>query len=107
DLHLDVTRLVHEFLEIELAVAERLQGLGLAGGVGARQAVAVAHQPHAAPPAPRDGLEDHGVADLAAQAWGFLDGPERPPAAGNHRGARLLGDSPRLRLVAHEPDRLG
>src|ERR1700730_8489683 len=105
-LHLDVTRLLHELLEVELRGAEGLGGLGLAGGEGLGQHVARADDAHATAAAPRGRLDDHGIADGIGQRLRLVHALERPFAAGDHGSARLLGHRAGLGFVAHQADRL-
>ncbi len=107
--HLDLH--VAGFLDIPLAVhlggAEGRRRLGLAGGEGLGHAFTLADDAHApATPAGRR-LEDDGVADAVGDLLGLPGVAQGPLAAWHHRDSRLLGDLPRLDLVAHEPDGLG
>ena len=69
-LHLDMARPVEIAFEIDGIVAERGLRLGLRQRQHVAQFVRVARQLHAAPAAPRGGLQQHGIADRAGGILG-------------------------------------
>src|SRR5690606_32019789 len=106
DLH--VARVLQELLHVDHVVAERGLGFLLGGGDGVGQRGLGVDHAHAAPAAAAGRLDDHRVADLAADAQVLLDVvAERPAAAGHARHAGLLQRADRLDLVAHQADGVG
>src|SRR5437016_10031455 len=105
-LHLDVTRLLDVLLAIDFRRAERCASLRLTGGERLCGGGALAHDSHAAAAATGRRLEDDGIAGLVGDLERLRLTLERQLAAGHDRHARLLGDDPRLRLVAHQADGL-
>src|SRR5438067_13492266 len=101
-LHLDVTRLLDVLLAIDFRRAERCASLRLTGGERLCGGGALAHDSHAAAAATGRRLEDDGIAGLVGDLERVRLTLERQLAAGHDRHARLLGDDPRLRLVAHQ-----
>src|SRR3989454_962389 len=106
-LHLDVPRPLDELLAVNLLGAERRPRLRLAGVEGLGSVLAPPHDAHAAPAPAGRGLEDDRVADPVCDVDRLRRILQRQLAAGHHGDAGLIRQLARLRLVAHEPDRLG
>ena len=106
-LHLDVPRVFHELLEVELGGSEGGARLRLARRVGAGQRFPLAHDAHPAAAAARRRLDDDRIPHRVREGLRLVHAGERPLAARDHRRARVLGHLPGLGLVAHEADGLG
>ena len=106
-LDLDVARVGHEFLAVELRRAERRAGLRLTGLERAGQPVGIADDPHAAAAPARRGLQDDRVADLVGHRARLVEILDGALATREDRRAGLLGGQPGLRLVPHEADGAG
>ena len=107
DLHLDVAGGVHEPLEEQRVVAERVSRLAPRRVQGRRQVSRILDAPHALTAAAGGRLDENGVADLGRAGDQLVVGQSRPGDAGHgghvasgHRG--LGGD-----LVTHRLDRRG
>src|SRR2546429_5062211 len=105
--HLDVPRPLDVLLAVDLRRAERRPRLRLAGLEGLGDVLAPPHDTHATPAPAGRGLEDDRVGDPVRDLDRLRGVLQRQLAAGDHGDARLLRELARLRLVAHEPDRLG
>src|SRR5450759_5845823 len=77
DLDLDVPRFREVLLEVDAPVAEGPLGLGLRELERGRELLVGAGDAHAAASAPRDGLQQHGVADARREVHRILDRVER------------------------------
>src|SRR5690606_16542316 len=106
DLH--VARVLQELLHVDHVVAEGGLGFLLGGGDGVGQRGLGVDHAHAAAAAAAGRLDDHRVADLAADAQVLVDVvAERTTAAGHAGHAGVLHRADRLDLVAHQADGVG
>ena len=103
-----MARVLQEFFQIDLRIAESRSGLSAGGLHGVHQGCLGVDNPHAAPATAASGLDDHRVTDSTGDLDDFLrvigQGAFRARYTG-YTGAdhRLLGRY----LVAHHPDGFG
>ena len=108
NLDLDVTRLEHQLLQVDRAVAERALGHGLGRADHVRELGRVVHLPHADAAAARRCLDQQGKAHRLGR---FVEAGEivrrEPGAAGDDGKARVTGDGAGTLLVPHGGDAVG
>ncbi len=106
-LDFDVARLLEIFLEVNVTIAKSRLGLRRGGGHGEFQIGLSAGNLHAAPAAASGGLDDHRIANVLGDQFGFANLRNSTLRTGNHRNTQCLGCTLGLDLVAHHPDVLG
>src|ERR1019366_7360484 len=106
-LELDVARVLDIAFQVKVAVAEGARGLRLRLTVKAGQLIFIAHYAHAAPPAPRRGLEDDRKADLTRPLARFFIGGDHAVRAGKDGHAVLFHGGASFFFFAHQPDDIG
>src|SRR5437867_5663028 len=106
-LHLDVASVLDELLAVDLRRIEGGAGFGLARVKRLDDFGPLPDDPHAAPATAGGGLEHDRIPDPVRGRERVGRILQRPLAARHDRHARLHRDLARLRLVAHEADRLG
>src|SRR5579883_1286303 len=105
--HLDfhVTRVLQEFLHVDLRIAERRPRFGAGGRDGVAEVRLGVHDAHAAPAAAARGLDDYGIADLARDAHALVDVLAQRAAGTRHAGhPGGLHGLDGFDLVAHQAD---
>ncbi|EAU65714.1 hypothetical protein STIAU_7808 [Stigmatella aurantiaca DW4/3-1] len=107
DLDLDVARLLHVPLDVEIAVVEAGHRLGRRRGERLCQHARLADDLHPLATAARGRLEDDGKADLPGEGLRLPGVLQDVGAAGQQRHARLERRLPGPNLVAHQPEHLG
>ena len=106
-LELDVMRVLHEFLDVDVGIAESLLRLGACTVETFDQGDFVVRDAHAASAAARHGLDHHGETDLAGDAQRLTFCFHDAVAAGRDRHAGLDRLLARHVFVAHQADGLG
>ncbi len=106
-LHLDVAGARQERLDVDVAVAERLERLRAAARVRAVELARVRHRAHPPPAAARDRLDHHAGAAARGEERARLVEARRPRRRGQHRHAAALREGARARLVAERLEHRG
>ncbi len=100
-----MTRVLQEFLHVDLRIAERRPRFGAGGRDGVAEVRLGVHDAHAAPAAAARGLDDHGIADLARDAHALVDVLAQRAAGTRHAGhPGGLHGLDGFDLVAHQAD---
>ena len=107
DLELDVAGPLDVLLEVDLAVAEGLLGLAPGDVELLGEGDVVVGDPHAAPAAARDRLDDDRVADRRATLTASASVSTGPSLPGNDGTPAFRTVSLAIGLVAHQLDGLG
>ena len=105
-LHLDVTRLLKIFLDVDRVVAKGRSGLGARRRQRLGEVVLGARDLHAAPAAAGRCLDEDGIADVGGDAARLAVFGHRAVGPRHDRDAEPLGGPLGLDLVSHDADML-